>query len=85
MSDPNQSDLIGRHCLLTVSGPGKCARCFGDIAPFEKEVIYLGKAEDQVFHEVRDEYRFIEPIRCIFCGGLIASYFINVETVIRES
>lgn len=84
MSDPNQSDLIGRQCLLTVDGPGKCARCYGEIKPFQKEVIYLGKAEDQIHHAVLDEYRFIDPIRCPFCGGLIVSYFINVEMVIRN-
>lgn len=84
MSSPDQRDLIGRPCLLTVPSPGKCARCHGEIKPFEKEAIYLGKNEDQVFHEMRDEYRFIEPIRCPFCGGIIVSYFVNVEMVIRN-
>jgi hypothetical protein len=85
VTDRNQLDLIGRQCLLSVPLPGKCARCHGEIKPFfEKPAIYLGKAEDEVFREVRGEYRFLEPIRCVFCGGFIVTYFINVETVIRN-
>jgi hypothetical protein len=71
-------DLIGTTGELNLPGPIRCSRCLSNVPPVGLvEVVYLGKGEDDITHEVRDEFRFLNSLRCPFCGAVIATVFLN--------